>query len=833
FYAASVEDLLQCFPEDEELEITGAFSGRGRASVGPRGMSAWLFADFSHASLRVESLAVKPADEACSLSLRLRANEPVGGAWNFSGELRSAWATTAMEGTVRNNRQGEAELSLDVRDAARLAEHLPPLKRAFGGARLSGAAKAEGRLQWLERGPALHLNVDATGLEYRGGNDDCYKAAGTQARLEAFARASDAGGGPQLDLERCKLWFGESTASVSATLGGNIARALELNRTLNEAVDLDARIEAAVVWDDALRELLPDWDRRTAKYELQGELGLEARIRTNDASLEFDAGLDATELAGKFVEFPGPDIPAELKRLGLSTKPAVKPAGVTSKLSLSGSAQRDFSRIELRALTADLGGAKISSQATLSRPSKGASYRLNTARAELAIEQTGTVQTFLPCVEPWALDGSLSVRLDYSDRNGGTVEHLTLETDELAGHIGGKDVLLDGEITFESVSDIICEMPEIHAVRSDKLQIEAGKNRAWLILDLENLNSQPTGRADVLCEYADDLDLMQWLLDEDAPAVSDEELSANEASQLQDEARRLVLMARHYLAQADLTLNLRARRMRTFDPRVEEAYVVNNLRLQARAAEGQVQVDLIAGLNGGTYQRELGVDLSESTPTVISRTEMSDVIATESIQPQLALYFPGNTVHGEFNRTEDLTMPLRDMLAQAMDPRYPVRPTGRAKTVTIDGVVVGRAAPKFVTRIFPGLNLARYEYRKMTSFTEFLPDGTAVNDMIFKGPIYDVYIEGTTTADNMGEYEIGLILLSTPQSAEWNHAYRQGRIPILHFNARIEGGELHDTKVWYFWPNETLFTVFLKNNLFYRIWVEARRDPNEELPRIE
>ena len=83
-------------------------------------------------------------------------------------------------------------------------------------------------------------------------------------------------------------------------------------------------------------------------------------------------------------------------------------------------------------------------------------------------------------------------------------------------------------------------------------------------------------------------------------------------------------------------------------------------------------------------------------------------------------------------------------------------------------------------------------------------------------------MEGATDSNNIGRYEIGLILLGSPQTPEWNHIYKQGRIPILKFTARIEGGKMHDEEVSYLWPNEALFTVFLRNNIFYRIWLNKR-----------
>ena len=40
----------------------------------------------------------------------------------------------------------------------------------------------------------------------------------------------------------------------------------------------------------------------------------------------------------------------------------------------------------------------------------------------------------------------------------------------------------------------------------------------------------------------------------------------------------------------------------------------------------------------------------------------------------------------------------------------------------------------------------------MTSFAEYRDDGTAVNDMIFSGQSYDIYMEGTTDASSIGRY---------------------------------------------------------------------------------
>ena len=68
-----------------------------------------------------------------------------------------------------------------------------------------------------------------------------------------------------------------------------------------------------------------------------------------------------------------------------------------------------------------------------------------------------------------------------------------------------------------------------------------------------------------------------------------------------------------------------------------------------------------------------------------------------------------------------------------------------------------------------------------------------------------------------------MILLSPPQSPELNHDLKLGRIPILKIKARVEGGKLHDQEVTYPWPTESAFTIFIRNNAFYRLWVTLQR----------
>ena len=75
--------------------------------------------------------------------------------------------------------------------------------------------------------------------------------------------------------------------------------------------------------------------------------------------------------------------------------------------------------------------------------------------------------------------------------------------------------------------------------------------------------------------------------------------------------------------------------------------------------------------------------------------------------------------------------------------------------------------------------------------------------------------------NGIARYEIGLILLGTPQSPEFNHQLRQGRIIILKFKARIANRRFYDEEISYPLPTETAYKIFLENNIFYRLWLAA------------
>jgi hypothetical protein len=287
------------------------------------------------------------------------------------------------------------------------------------------------------------------------------------------------------------------------------------------------------------------------------------------------------------------------------------------------------------------------------------------------------------------------------------------------------------------------------------------------------------------------------------------------------QAGRAADLIRTYLREAQVDGTLHVDHWRTFDASVGQTYDLLQADVTVGVKDGHLRVNFDTSINGGDYRQQLDVTVSDASPLARITSQVRDVLPSPALQPQLARYFPGNTVFGAFNRTQDVTTPFQELVLSMLDGRYQPRLSGNAVTITTDGELEGQAAPKSVTAIFPGLNLTKYRYNKMTAFAEYSPDGSAISDMIFAGRQYDIYMEGVTDAGHIARYHVGLILLGSPQAPEMNHQYKLGRLLLFTVKARIADGKLYDQEVSYPWPDEALSALFIKNNPVYRLWVRG------------
>ena len=760
-------------------------------------------------------------------------------------------------------------LSVDarVKDASRIDRYCPALAELLAGRALGGTMHLVADARFDGTNLALQATCDASDLSLAsppGAPVRRNKPSGTPLRIRLEADGSATGGDLHAAIRRLDVDYAASRASLSGwaiwpnsppwpPAGGKPDGQADRKRDwkdlansfLPKLFDLDAN--AAIVLDGPLRELAPELDSLLTRYGLTGRCRLDLSADGDANAMRMTASLDA---AGLNVECivpapPGGSDPGSLAAKLVAIGPMRKRTGSPALAAMDLSCPRDLSKLRVHNLLARTAQVQLLAGGTITAPAD-ANWPAGTRpkvdlHASLSTPRAETLQQLLPVLRSYGLSGGVLLDVSSADLAAGRIDRAILHLDNLQARVEGKDVFANGDCILDGVGVPAAPttapaelprprwLPDIARLRFQGLEFRVGKSHGWVVADISNFPAAAKGSAHMLAERLDAQELSAWIEDPNAPKSDPArpwKLTVAQHRAVAADTRRLASLMATYLAKAELAVKVSADSFRTYDKSVMLPYEVQHVELSAAVNKGLFNLSYTAGLNGGLLHDTAAGNLADANSAVQCQTVLEGVLAEDNIKPQLAKFFPTNTILGTFSKREKSAAPLIDLLGMSLDARWPIIRVGENKTVAVEGFTQGRAAPEFVTRIFPGLNLAKYNYSKMTAFAELRPDGTVYNDMVYDGKVYDLFMEGTTDINGLGKYEIGLILLGTPQSAQWNHTYRQGRIPLLNFQARIEGGKMHDVQVSYLWPNETLFTIFLKNNIFYRIWLAGGNNKN-------
>lgn len=815
FTVERIEGFLGMLPAlgRNGIEASGKLTGRLGAVDNGETAQAVIRLDAAGLDLQAGDMFHKPARQP----LRVQAAytpHPTTPQATFTAEAagldaHAEWQASDAGPTVR--------ASLSITDLASLPSCCPTLAKWLDGGKMGGTARID-----------IHheSGLDAWQLELQGRNLACRRGTDTLA----------------IALENVSF---DLLASVRPLAQGN-ALAVTVDGLKLTAPGLDIHQAGGTLqWrpDAARRDHRNDWlagvDNAQLTFDLRSEPAkfIQAAVpRARQSARQMGLGGETRGTLRLEVDREGlvGELHMNADALSFDAASFVKPPTLPARLSVLASRRRQqLAPLVCEQLTASLGEMKLHGDARwpVARGTGEARWH-----ARLDVPNAGEALALLPTVREQGLTelaGQLQADARWQgapEQLGRAISSLTLNVGEVRGTLRDLPIELDGTLSLEALTSPEPGRLQLERLETSDLAFRAGQSRGWLLADVTQPLRRPGGWAHVLFDTLDDRELARWI--GDSRAVSDEPLSETQQADLERRARAFVARLRQVASWADATLRVTARQYQAYDPVVDKQYDLRNLHLQARAQEGQLSLAYDAGLYGGTMHQSMDVRLTQDVPWVERLTTYREVAATEEIRPQISMTFPGNTVRGTFSRTEEVGLSLQQMIANAMDPRYRPVLVGKAKLVATDGVVVGRAAPHFVTRIFPGLNLTEYHYDRMTGFTTFLPDGSQANETLFTG-VYDVYMEGTTDADNFATYTLGLVLLPGRVSHEWHREWRQGRFPILKIKGTIRDGQLVDEEVSYPWPNETLFEVFLQNNIVYRAWLNfrTRKDgPNESSP---
>ena len=809
FHVHDAGGLLRCVPAAGAWpgRLSGELSGRFDLMRSASFRRVHLQADATSLALAAGEDFEKSAGQPAEFMLDYAAGAGAGEAGDRLA-LSARLGAERFDGVVILPPAGPAdeplwgEARVRVTDAGWLLARCPRLQRRLKDCDVRGALTLSARGQVGADQMQGEVRLDADDLSFRLPATGGIKPRGAPLRLRLSGRLAP----DEIELKLLAADVGQSSLSAEGKvrLGADAGAAPGGEGGFRrwppphvESVDLKLRGRAGV--DPVSWSLLPELARQLKRLGVGGAVEFWTDVR---------GGADAIELKGGF----------DAAALTLERKDVRKESGWRADGSFDVLVPADLAYVHVRDLFLDGGDFQLRADAKIPLLKDGdpeTHVALHVADFERLGQRT-------PALAPYALTGGLLLESELSLRKGrAAVKYATLTADNLAGRLGGKNCRLNGRATIEELSFGPGGPIAVGRVATDELEFAAGDSQGFIVADLTEPLTAPKGRVELLCSKLDIYDLAQWGPPAGAATAPSPVLSPPEKEALTKQGQAVVAAMRKLIVPAAATLRLQADRLKYYDGEVKAMYEIRGVVADFDLHDGVLKAGYRCALSGGEMFQNYLADFRPEDVRLGIRGGMREIISSEAILAQLAKEFPGNTVYGTFSRSHDLSYSLRDVVMNMIDSRYYPPATGDSVTITEDGLIRGRAAPRFISGIFPGLNLTTYRYRRMTGFTRYDPDGRRSSDLIFSGYNYDLYIEGHTDVDRRGTFEIGVILVGSPQSAEFNHRLRPGRVPVLNFRARIEDGQFKDEEVWFKLPTETAYVIFLKNNLLYRIWLTA------------
>jgi len=808
--------LLACVPAAEQWaeRFGGSLRGNFRAVVCPTFGRLHVEADATQLACELPPAFTKGAGQPVRIDADFQVHRGLPPAERNRLEARVDLGSARLDGALVFAAGGGGRIrcraDLSVTDAAWLLQRVPAAAGLLESCGIRGSTTVGLRAELGDGSLAGEIAWDADDLEIVLPGAGCAKGRGTPLRLRLAGRIRDGLAvihAFSADLGKSSIWLdGKLALSVA-----DRAPPPGAYWPPPGVAGVDLFLRGRFVADSAARSLLPAVGALARRCGAEGAVRVEADIRGGAEGVEVSGRFDAADLA-----------------LAYSGGRLRKRAGAAAGGRFAFDLPADLTKLSVGDLFLDAGAFQLRADASL--PLLGAGPV--TGHVAVSVRDLGRLEAFVPELAEYAAGGSAFLEGEYRRAGGrGELLYLTLTGRDARAAYRGKACRLNGSAALEGVTWSGGKLG-LAGLRTDSLELGFGDSRAFLAADLRHPLDAPAGWAELLAEKLDLREIQQ--LDESAMAPPPAEpLSAEQIESCGRAADRLIRPAIERLVNADVRCRLDAERVVFFDPIIQALYDVRDLAAKVGVSEKKLQAELRYGLNGGQIEQTFELDLARGPLVAETEARYRDILAGENMQAQLAREFPGNTFAGRFSRNERVSYSLREMVMQMLDGRYrPVR-VGRATTITTDGVICGRAAPRFITRFLPGLNLATYRYRRMTGFAEYMPDGAAVNDMIFKGDRWDIYISGSTDAEQIARYTVGVILPRLLESPRSNSRLRQGRVPILKFKARIHRGRFQDERVSYPLPPETAYIMFVRNNIVYRLLAGGREQRTAEVVRSE
>lgn len=751
--------------------------------------------------------------------------ELAGGKGEFEASLGGGYQT--MEGRAA------------IEDVRVLSAQIPPLRSATDRLSLSGGGEAAIRWSWAPESEERVISVDLTPLSFSattsGAPSDSEslrvaKSAGLPLRAKVLLRTEREGSTPagprgtgdargrmvrwavddlEAQVGSCRLYAPRGYVTLDEASRAALERAAQTGdwqTLLASAPRWQTELETSVqgVADAALRSLSPELAGALDHYGLVGETHGTLHVSGTPESFRVRGSADATQLTIR--------LPALLtKNAGLAA--ALRwDAQIAAPFVPSATAPAPTVHVNDASLT--FAGASVGLRADVQLAVQGyrsaqSSPDTLAGRVERADVQgnfdSGDLAHFperfdrlLPPIRMLAqpkagrVRGTFALRAEHGRLRAADAQlqfaHAAFETE-------GPDtqplpIVLNGDVSLSSGE-----------LRCRALDLRIGDTDVTVSGTLSHVRGASTGSMTVSGRRLDVPQLQAWL-----SRVAPPDAAANDDGNV----RRLL----RALEPADLRVT--AFCASGIFPGLDGGapFPVDELNVDAVIRAGVLETSFVCAANAGWIKGEIRLPLTEADPGFDLSYEARELLPAPNTRPIIEGFFPGMIVNGRITLIDRSHQKLIDA------PGRDNYPTGTGEMILGRGVIEGRAAPVWVTRIFPGLNMSRFEFTEMRNRFEKLADGRHNNHMTFFGRYYHVYVDGYTLADGKIRYEVGVDLLARidPDLSRIG----QGRVAIFIKTGRIRQGRLEDEVVQYLTPGEVTRKI-LNNNVLTTAYYAVKK----------
>ncbi len=694
------------------------------------------------------------------------------------------------------------DIDADIHDLQALPTLCPALDEALRDLHLSGAIRADIESVVSPEGDRVSLTLDAGEASFTlPGGEPLTKPVGIPAKVAMILTRPDQAGSDWRFESDDTAFGGFQVASLNGTCTGlpgppvaGWLAALSDPPAIDPAA-IGGRLAATVRAD--FSERLTDWHPQLARLRRQFGLGgtADLDVSLDIASGEIDArGAIAAKDTAWRIETGVPAAPHFHKEAG---SPGETAFNIGYRLPTEGKT----AKLDIRELLCASGSNELRVTGELAMSAPPAAAQLDSGRLWVGVRlaDAGAARSLVPGAAVGPASGGLDADAELTFTGGRMrVERGSATCRDLQLDLYGSPLGVSGGIALDR-----------ERIDLDQLVLGFGSSHGVLSGNLALPEPGGKGRLGVVFDRLDMVDLTRRIKDiavkagppsaagsapASAPAGSEATAAASDGNDVLAMLRRQDFIVEGHIRTLVATLPM------------EVGVTADAVGFQLDGDDGALKATFHCVIDGGIVDGSVDTDLNVADPVMHLQYTADAIGSGELVDSYLRLTFPGMTATGTLTLIDES---YQKLLPEPGNPNYPV---GKGELMIGGGTIVGRAAPLWLTRIFPGLNLSSFEFSYMHQWFEKLPSGRVRHRMIYQGKYYNIYTDGYTEPDKTFRYDVGVDFLADFDSKYWAEV-GQGRIPMFTKTGKLTAeGRIVDEQVTYQPPERILETLLISNN---------------------